>query len=531
MSNIFETLDTQWREEKSLYPYDILPFLEEFFQIIDVPFKKTDNLLDLLKDRTKEEYELLLNFLSTEFIKTIENDRSSWWKFIISKLLEWFIFKYLDLYHYYNYYHDPEKLWIKKQLTNFLSYIYDINSNSPLKVQENDITKILFDWEVYISRDEIKRFLQSTVKKEKFLYEYGPNRTYCDCRGDRLKNYCLPNFNDLLWREVIFDSTTPTIDKIFLEDLNTITNFLCSQEVTQKKNIIREYIFSSLLNYSNKVFDKGGQLHEVSPICKFYLNVNLNNFKLRFKDGDLHSLYYEDEEINLIPSPNYMNYYLSLFITSFTRYSQVNPYGYSKTTILEDRDEVFTQLIKQGLTNNNLGVECYPNIERPNFFYEKFKWYKLIKEIEYKWRIYKWQHTIYTLINRLDDNEIFKVTFEDQITLLLTKNLNFSYLLNTQMFDKLVIEGQEFIVWQTNVILKPSISNGLKIQEYIDTFLDETYEDYEYEYQDMLIDDLFKNKKFTKTEIQKLTKEFTDKYLDFEKDINFSKLIVKDLSD
>lgn len=504
MTNIFDKID-KIKVEKILYPQKIIPFLIDFFNEIDIEFNPSENLQDQINGRTKEEYEKLLLFLYREFFeieKLREKDSSI--RFIISKILENYLFKNLEIIYSYNLYHDIDKRNIRKQLERALDYIYEINLETPNYILWEEIDTLVVDWDIYKNQKEINKLLKTSIKKSKFIYSLRKNIEYNKARwenSEKLKEV----LDNLESKEL----EKPEEVKIFINNVKKVI----SKDFLYETDKYIEIVKSFLLSQNPYYLTNENIIKERKKDDKIIFSLNLNTLVRTW----YHTLFNKELDLQFDLSDHFLNYYDSLLVDWFIR------------RFTEDEDRSFT--IKKEASIFRALVDSKSPSLIPLNKYGEVKNYKRIIELEVNWRIYTDLGDIYLQLINLEDEEIFKVTFEDKKTILWSKDLNYFYLLNRNLIESITIsESKISLLWDSIVYLKPKFNKARYFNEYISKFLEYEYEDYQYEYQDLKVIDIL-TKKFTKNDIIKYSREYKTRIDKFEKDLNFSKLIPKWLYD
>lgn len=500
MTNIFDTLDKQ-KLSTSLYPQETVELLTDLLNLIWESFDPYKKFNEQFYWKTKGQYEDMMMYILQKF-SDIESLREEDWsvKFILSKVLESIIFKNLETIYFYNLYNDPEKRLIRTQLERALDHIYQCNLLSENYILDNEISKVVVEGVVITDPVEIKKALSTTMKKTRYVYSIKLNEEF-NTKSDEQIRAVYENLESL-------NLEKPTLETLKLKDLQFTTpeNFW----IVYSKN--KDKLTSLLLDEKSYYLTKKWVLRANSKNKKLIIDIDFSKLSLsnwRLVDTSL--------DLSISLNPKLWGYYLSLIQTGFIR--TVNAEEIIKReSILKWNISLYSSLltnIPESITALTKYGETIDRVE--------------IKSIEIKWRIYKESSEIYEQLLSLWASDVFKATFSDNCTLIVSKDLNYFYLLNLGLIDKIFLSDKELSLEQVDQLaLLPRLENGRSFQIFINTFLDYELEDYLNEYDDTRILEII-SKNFSKNDIIKYTREYKLRIDKLEETLNIAKLLPKSL--
>lgn len=502
MTDIFETLDKK-KLSTELYPTETIWFLKDLLSSIGETFDPYKKFNDQFLWKTKSQYEVMLNYIYTKFtdIEKLRDEDGSV-KFILSKVLESTIFKNLEIIYFYNLYNDPEKRSIRTQLERALDHIYQCNFLSETYILDKEISKIVIDWVIITSPNEIKKALQTTMKKNRYVYSIKTNEEFNKVSKNKIRDV-YENLESISLEK-------PLSEVLILNEIKFTTSKDYKTIFTDNK----DKLISLLLDDSSYYISRNWVLRQNTNNKKIIVNLDFS--KLEYLNG---KLYDKSLNISLSLNPTLWNYYLALIQTGFIRVLQGESI-IKKENILKWNLNMYNSLITN-IPKSILGVTRYG--ETPERI--------TISTIEVNGRIYKWTVEIYKKLLSLWEQDIFKVTFSDNTMLVCCKDLNYFYLLNLWLIDKVYLSEKELTLEQLDqIIFSPKLVNWRSFQTFINTFLEYEFEDYLNEYEDTKILEII-SKNFSKNDIIKYTREYKTKIDKFEEMLGIAKLLPKSLYD
>lgn len=502
MTNIFDTLDKKKLSTK-LYPEETINFLSDLLGLIGEHFDPYKKFNDQFLWKTKSQYEVMIWYILQKFAN-IDQLREEEWsvKFILSKVLESIIFKNLETIYFYNLYNDSEKRNIRTQLERWLDHIYQCNLLSDTYITDEEISKVVVDWVVVTVPQEIKKALQTTMKKNRYVYSVKLNEEANKIFSDENKVRSVFENLESIWLE------KPLIDIFTLSE----TKFTTSKDFKSTYRTDKEKIASLILDEKSYYLARNWVIRPNTKSKKVIAKVDFQ--KLEFIDW---KLYDRNLDISFWLDSKLWGVYQTLLLSWFIRLLQWDELV-RKEYKLNWNYEIYEWLLNS-TPNSILWVSKYGE------FTEKHN----IKSIEVKWRLIKNLREIYQKLEVLDTQEIFKVTFDDDTTLVVSKDLNYFFLLNLGLITKTYLWDKELSFEQVDQLwIFPKLVNWRSLQTFIATFLDYELEDYLNEYEDVKMLEII-SKNFSKNDIIKYTREYKTKIDKFEETLNIAKLLPKSL--
>ena len=452
--SIFSEITTA---QKVLYTKDTIPFLDTVFKVIWVDFDPSENIKPQLVWKTKEEYEKILEYLKWIILKYDPKDLDWSVRFVFSKNIEKEIFKNLEFFHYYNLYKDEERRNIKEFLENAIFQIYK-NDVKEKYLLHNEVN-LYIDWE---KKENVEKDLAS-IKKNKYI-TVNNNLAY----NHRL----LANEENPVLVKEAFDNvwnytfSEPEIKNIELSKIDFIIKDLKSPKIIEKEEILRNFLAKNDFLYLNE-YNFIRQYESEKTRIILDLNTLSRLDSKTFTDWILKYHFSDD-----------IKYYDSINAFKLELYWQQNLI--SSNTFSDKKISKKMKKFKEW--KYNLGL---PGID--------INWNKLyeiinIKEIEINGRVYKDQKDIYEELKKVNEYEIIKVLYSDWVEKFVSKNLNLFIFLN---WIENTIKYIQY--WMIKRNIDDTISFNIKgidirkFNEFVQTFFEYIWEDYEREYQDKKI--------------------------------------------
>ena len=154
------------RKNKNLYPDSAIPFLKELFLVVDETFFPQKQLKPQLRWKTKLQYETMLTYLLKNIIQKEGADlEESSLKLLLSKILEDYLLKNLDIFYNYNLYFDKERKKTKTIIDSSINYLYQLEETEPFILAKE--IELRVEEKIYTDSKIIKMILAKNIKKSK----------------------------------------------------------------------------------------------------------------------------------------------------------------------------------------------------------------------------------------------------------------------------------------------------------------------------------------------------------------------------
>lgn len=505
-TNIFKQLDKK-KFSNILYPKESIDFLTSLFSKVNIEFDPTMKIDHHLKTLTKQEFENILGIFLEFFSDPTElNKQPSSVKYLVTRILEQYLFKWLETIYYYNICNDPLNRSLHEIVETALNHIYTCNIYPSSYILISDIQTLLTsDWTKITDHSEMEKKLLSIVKKNNFVYSLTNNKKWNSLHSEsHIKdtflnmtnlNYNLPdhniiNFSSINW---ITDKEMSTCKDNKSDIILAMTSDEPIYYFTKPWSILREKRNEILvLDYDfNTVTHQWDYTYEIDPSIKLQLTFN----------QDIWSKY------------------VSLFPTYMVR----RLYDEKLTEITYQFTNVRDRVIINSFIENNLPFEIHTK-------YWSFSQFVLPSKVTINNVDYTNRFEIIDAVTKCDDDDIIIAYYNSPQPYIFFKDLNRTFLFNTNLITGVSLHKKSLSLEQIDRLLfNPLITSYRTIKRFIDNLLNNDIMRYNHNYQD--IKPLQLSHSINKIDLTKHQRGYKTKLLKLDSILELGRLLPKTLSE